>query len=424
MVVLSGSSSRSAWFFLIALVTIIYRSAGEPSQLIVCSQPDSFTVQITQNEHVVYGTELLIRHNQHVGIFSYPEIKPVNVVFNETVIEFKGHVSPKYPVTQQYISSEKLSWNASGIILEIGTLQKLSKEDYALQNCRLFLPTNIKDSTNLSRAVEKAIIYYVQSCAQELHCQKIGTLKAKQLQNISRYEECGYNILRIVRPNYLTVAVVLLTSFLNYILFVVIRSYILKKDTSLTPSILINVPVDILLKIVINYIKQNKKSMIKIPGVMETYNIGLGIECHFETDNGIFEDLLTLERTEDAVMFNFGRTHIIQTGFKLSMAKFKYDYYKLKIGPITISGNISGTVDGLAIRARLVIDKTCGMNLEYINVTEFGKLNLKMTGLGPLNSLASTIFTGLTEIWQDKFVKTIEVNVRNIAKKQLSEFIC
>lgn len=57
----------------------------------VCSQPDSFTVQITENEYVVYGTKLLIRYNSHIGIFSYPEIKPVNVVFDETVIEFKGN---------------------------------------------------------------------------------------------------------------------------------------------------------------------------------------------------------------------------------------------------------------------------------------------------------------------------------------------
>lgn len=32
-------------------------------------------------------------------------------------------MSLEYPVTQQYITHEKLSWNASGIILGIGTLQ-------------------------------------------------------------------------------------------------------------------------------------------------------------------------------------------------------------------------------------------------------------------------------------------------------------
>jgi len=51
----------------------------------------------------------------------------------------------------------------------------------------------------------------------------------------------------------------------------------------------VNVFVDILLKKIINYIKQNEISIIKIPDVMETYIIGLGIKFHFEMDNGTFE---------------------------------------------------------------------------------------------------------------------------------------
>lgn len=64
------------------------------------------------------------------------------------------------------------------------------------------------------------------------------------------------------------------------------------------------------------------------------------------------------------------------------------------------------------------------MNLEYVKVTELGKINLKMTGLGPLNTLTSKVLTWLTRMWQDKIVKIVEVNVRNIAEKQLSEFLC
>ncbi|XP_011870197.1 PREDICTED: uncharacterized protein LOC105563308 [Vollenhovia emeryi] len=396
MAVLSGSSSWSAWFFLIALVTIIYRSAGKPSQLIVCSQPDSFTVQITENERVVYGTELLIRYNPRVGIFSYPEIKPVNVVFDEAVIEFKGRVSSEHPVNQRYTSSEKLSWNASGIILGIGTLQKLSKDDYAVQDCRLFLPTDIKGSTNLPRAVEEAIIYYAQSCAKQYLCQRIGILKAEQLQHINSYNEYGYNIARVIRPNIPRV------------------------------DLCMNVPVEIFLKKAINYIKQNERSIITIPSVTETYNMGLGMKCHFDTNKGTFEDLSTLKRTDDAVMSNVGRTQIIQAGFGLSMARFKYNYYKLRVGLITVSGNILGTVNGLAIAAKLIIDydKTCGINLEYVKVTKLGEIKLEMTGLGPLNSLTSKVLTWLTRMWKDRIVKAVEVNARNIAEEQLSEFIC
>lgn len=395
MVVLSGSSSRSAWFFLIALVTIIYRSAGKPSQLIVCSQPDSFTVQITENAHVVYDTELLIRYNPHVGISSYPEIKPVNVIFNETAIEFKGYMFSENPTTQ-HTSPEKLSWNASGIILGIGTLQKLSKEDYVVQDCRLFLPTNIQSSDNLPKVVEEAIIYYVQSCAKERLCQRIGTLKAEELQNINRYEEYGNNIARVLRL----------------------------KNPRVDLSV--NVPVDIFLKKAINYIKQTKKSIITIPDVTETYNMGLGMKCYLTTNDGTFEDLSTLKRTGEAIITNIGRTYIIQAEFGLSMAKFKYNHYKLKVGLIPISGNVLGSIDGIAIAAKLVInyDKECGVNLEFVKVTEVGKINLKMTGLGILNNLTSHVLTWLTRMWQDKIVKIVEDSVRDIIEDQLSEFIC
>lgn len=354
---------------------------------LVCNQPDSFTVQITENARVVYDTELLISYNPRVGILSYPEMKPVNVVFDETSIEFKGYMSPEHPTTQQHISSEKLSWDASGIILGIGTLQKLSKEDYVVQDCHLFLPTNIKSSNNLPKTVEEAIIHYVQSCAKERLCQRIGTLKAEQLQDINRYEEYGNNIARVIRLNNPRV------------------------------DLCMNIPVDIFLKKAINYIKRNKKSIIKIPDPIETFNIGLGIKC--DLSDGTFGDFSTLKRTGEVVLSNIGRIYTIQAEFGLSVAKLKYNYYKLEVAVIPFSGIILGTIDELTIAVKLVIDydKTCGVNLEYVKVTKFGKINLEMTGLGPFNNLASNL---LTWIQQDKIIKHIEEYVRNIIEDQLN----
>jgi len=102
-------------------------------------------------------------------------------------------------------------------------------------------------------------------------------------------------------------------------------------------------------------------------------------------------------------------------------------FIQLKVGLITISGNILGIIDGLTITIKLVIDydkKTCDVNLKYIKMTKLGKINLKMTGLGPLNSSTSKILTWLVRIWEDKIVKAVEVNVKNIAEEQLNEFIC
>lgn len=101
-------------------------------------------------------------------------------------------------------------------------------------------------------------------------------------------------------------------------------------------------------------------------------------------------------------------------------------FIQLKVGLITISGNILGTIDGLAITTKLVIDydKTCDVNLKYVEITKLGKINLKMTGLGSLNCSTSKILTWLIRIWEHKIVKAVEVNVKNIIEEQLSEFIC
>lgn len=71
--------------------------------------------------------------------------------------------------------------------------------------------------------MEEAIIYYVQSCAKEHLCQRIGTLKKEQLQNINKYEEYGHNIARVIRLNEPRVDVIsLIFLFVNYILFITI----------------------------------------------------------------------------------------------------------------------------------------------------------------------------------------------------------
>ncbi|XP_011342958.2 uncharacterized protein LOC105282599 [Ooceraea biroi] len=395
-VAMSGSFTRAAWLFLITLVTITYRSAGEPSQLIVCSQPNVFTVQITGNEQVVYGTKLLIRHSPQVGIFSYPEIKPVNVVFNESIIEFTGYTSFQRSAIQDLLP-ERLSWSASGIIFGIGTLQKLSSENYAVQECRLFLPSNIKASSNLPKVMEEAIIYYAQSCAKEYLCERIGTMTEKELQNINMYDEDRHNIQRIIHPT----------------------------NSTRRVELIMNVPVDIVLKNVIHYIKENGLSIVELPDVKEVYDIGLGVKCVFEMVNGTFEDLSSLKRTENAFMSNEGRTNLVDAAFGLSTANFKYDY-KLEAALIKVSGKILATVKELAMAAKVAIhyDKTCEVKLEYVKITELGKIDFKITGLGPFNYLTSTIFTWLTKTWQNRIVKIIEVNVRKIAEKQLNDYIC
>jgi hypothetical protein len=59
---------------------------------------------------------------------------------------------------------------------------------------------NFSLSTNLPKIVEKAIVYYVQSCAKENLCQRIGTMTAEELRNINVYNELKHNMSHILHP--------------------------------------------------------------------------------------------------------------------------------------------------------------------------------------------------------------------------------
>lgn len=99
---------------------------------------------------------------------------------------------------------------------------------------------------------------------------------------------------------------------------------------------------------------------------------------------------------------------------------------QLRVGFISVSGKLLGSIEKLSIAARLVIDydKTCDVNLKYIKVTEFGKIDLKMTGLGLLDNFTSKLLTWLTTMWKGKIIKAIEYNVKDIIEEQLRKYIC
>ncbi|XP_018311952.1 uncharacterized protein [Mycetomoellerius zeteki] len=257
---------------------------------------------------------------------------------------------------------------------------------------------NTKD--NIKSKLEKgAIIYYVQSYAEQHLCEIVGTINEEQLQNINKCHKHCYKHRcdkdRIIHPDNLRV------------------------------DLNINMPVDILLKnyTMVNYIKR-KIISIDIPNLEETHYIslilGIVIPCYFKANNIILRDLSNLERTEDTVISNVGQTQSIQTGFRLSTVKFHCNY-KLTCTFITFSGKIFGTIKGLSIAAKLIIDydKACTVNLEYVKV-KIGQIALQITGLGLFTNL---ITNQLTHTINTELRNKIEENIRKIFKQQIQNFI-
>lgn len=103
------------------------------------------------------------------------------------------------------------------------------------------------------------------------------------------------------------------------------------------------------------------------------------------------------------------------------------DLFQLKYGIIKVNGKMSGDINGMALDARVAADYTqtpCVMSLEDLQVTEFGKMKIHVTGLSPLNSLVSSLLNWVTEKWRDDIVRTIEKRLRKSVDSRLATFNC
>lgn len=99
----------------------------------------------------------------------------------------------------------------------------------------------------------------------------------------------------------------------------------------------------------------------------------------------------------------------------------------MKYQPVTINGKLSGSIDGAALKARIAVDynlKPCVVSLEYLNVTEFGRMTVNLTGLGALNDVSSKIINWITKTWRDSVIQSLETQMRATIESQLSAIDC
>ncbi|XP_063243512.1 uncharacterized protein LOC134542868 [Bacillus rossius redtenbacheri] len=134
--------------------------------------------------------------------------------------------------------------------------------------------------------------------------------------------------------------------------------------------------------------------------------------------NGTLEDLRTLRRTSDALL-NVTATGVRLTGaLGLTELRFAYDYdvSVLGAGP---SGRLEGSVGNNSIGFALAVTYDgrggCAVLVEELSVLRLDDVKVKVTGLGILNWLASSITTSVVNDSKDKIVAHIEASLnRNL----------
>ena len=102
------------------------------------------------------------------------------------------------------------------------------------------------------------------------------------------------------------------------------------------------------------------------------------------------------------------------------------NHFQLKYG-LSVSGKLSASIDGVSFNTSVTVDyskKPCQVDLQHLRITKFGKMDVVITGLGPLNHFTSHIINWVTKKWNKEIAEKVEEEVKDIVQSHINEFNC
>ncbi|KAJ8891418.1 hypothetical protein PR048_003946 [Dryococelus australis] len=135
--------------------------------------------------------------------------------------------------------------------------------------------------------------------------------------------------------------------------------------------------------------------------------------------NGTLRDLKTLRRTSDMLLnvTSSGLRLIGAMGLQTLHFAYDYDVSVLDMGP---RGHLEGTLGNNSLSFALAISYDgrggCTVHVEQLRFTTFDDFKIKVTGVGVLNWLASSITTSVINDSKDKIVEHIESSLKGNLK--------
>jgi hypothetical protein len=172
------------------------------------------------------------------------------------------------------------------------------------------------------------------------------------------------------------------------------------------------------------------KDKISIPDIDETFKKKVGffkVTGEFKGEDGWVKNLSTVHRTADVVASSYGNWISVSCGFGLGHLEVGYDKYHAKFIRIGPQGKINGIIgkNSILLNATVTLaDHKCAMTLNELVLNQFGGLNLKVTGLGPMNWLFSKISTWILRHFKSEIKGKIESTLREEIVEKLSHFDC
>lgn len=192
----------------------------------------------------------------------------------------------------------------------------------------------------------------------------------------------------------------------------------------------LNKIVDQLLDSLRKDIVQRGKDKIAIPDIHETFRKKVGIvkvRGEFDAAQGWVKNLSTVHRTADVVASSYGKWISLSCGFGLEHLELGYDEYNATFMKLGIQGKLDGTIgkNSLLMNATVTwVNHKCTITLNELSLNQLGGLNLRVTGLGPLNWLFSKISSWVFQHFKSEIKVEVEKTLREEIEKELSEFDC
>jgi hypothetical protein len=176
-------------------------------------------------------------------------------------------------------------------------------------------------------------------------------------------------------------------------------------------------------------VKQGK-DRISIPDIDETFKKKVGfikVKGEFKGEDGWVESLSTVHRTADAVASSYGKWIRVSCGFGLGHLEVGYSRYKAKFMELGPQGKINAIIGKNSLLLNATVswgNRKCNMTLNQLVLNQFGGLNLRVTGLGPMNWLLSRISTWILQHFKTEVKSKIESTLRDEIEKKLAHFDC
>ncbi|XP_049771420.1 uncharacterized protein LOC126143997 [Schistocerca cancellata] len=187
---------------------------------------------------------------------------------------------------------------------------------------------------------------------------------------------------------------------------------------------------DFILHLIRSHIISQNKRQIELPDIHKSSCKGIGYLCvtlALNATEGWFRDLSSITRVGDVKVFRNEDNIIMDFGIGLRTIQLGYNKYRLKVGPLKLSGKIDGEMGPSVVRVKFSMDvgqQTCSISLLETEVSFLGEPKLRLTGMGKLNPLFSKIVTWFAGRARKDAAATAEDILRNTVQDVFERLRC